>query len=363
MRKLEQEEYWFWICGIPGVGRKTIAKLLEIGASPEAVFSMSEASAEKLLKKSQLESFIYSRNTERIQKEYEELKQRGIRFISCEQDEYPSKLRNIYDFPYGLYIRGKLPDEHQKTIAIVGTREPDHYGKEMARVFAKELARQGIQIVSGLARGIDSIAHQGAIEGGGTTSGVLGCGINICYPKENISLLMEMVKKGGVISEYGMNVKPHPGLFPLRNRIISGISDGILVVEARKQSGSLITADQGLDQGKDIFALPGRSMDPLCEGCNNLIKIGAKLVQKPEDILEEYGIKPLNCVKYYENNNKMLDKKQSMVYHCLSLEPKYIDTIIKETKLPVQEVLSILFTLELGEHIKQIVKNYYIIRI
>ena len=185
--------------------------------------------------------------------------------------------------------------------------------------------------------------------------------MDICYPKENFSLYELLMKNGGIVSEYPPGTIPKAGLFPRRNRIISGMADGILVIEAKKKSGTFITVDWALEQGKDIFAVPGRAFDTLSEGCNHLIQMGAKLVTKIEDFLDEYPCISYNLSKNCENNQKTLAKNQRVVYSCLSLEPKYIDSIIYETKLSVQEVLSILFELELDGLIRQVVSNYYII--
>lgn len=358
---MTREHYWFWINNIAGVGRKTIGSLLEYYKDIEVVYSISVSEAKRWLKPKVLDAFIYSRNSYQITLLYNQLAAQNIRFLSCEHEEYPYKLKEIYDYPFGIYVKGNLPSQQGKSIAIVGTRNPSSYGREMAHFFGRELAKNQIQIISGLARGIDSDAHSGALDAEGYTCGVLGCGVNVCYPPENINLFMKVKEKGGILSEYPPHTKPKAGLFPMRNRIISGLSDGVLIVEAKEKSGSLITADLGLDQGREIYVLPGRSIDPLSQGCNNLIKMGAKLVTSPNDILSDFKISYNNSINYFENKYKMLEEYEKVVYSCVSLKPKYIDAIIKETNLPVSEVLSILFRLELNNYIKQIVKNYYIL--
>jgi len=351
------------------VNRRILNILLRHLGHPREIYFLREKQLENLLgeqlKTDHLERVLFhfskSLSLESTKKEYEKLEKEKVRFIACDDEEYPKRLKEIYDYPYGIYVKGNLPSEEKKSIAIVGARKSTPYGREMARVFARELAKEDIEIISGLARGIDANAHIGCIEGGGKTYGILGCGIDKIYPRDNIELFIEMEKKGGIISEYGLGVEPISYHFPFRNRIISGMADGILVVEAAKKSGSLITAEQGLEQGREIFALPGRSIDRQSEGCNLLIQKGAKLVLNVSDILLEMGI---NCEKKLNINKNLVDSLancEKLVYYCLSLEPKYIDDIARECKMTLQETMSILFILELNGYIKQVIQNYYII--
>lgn len=208
-----------------------------------------------------------------------------IEEISINSEEYPEKLKNIYDYPQKLYVLGNKNLLYQKGIAIVGSRDATQYGKKVAYNLAKELSQNGIVIISGLALGIDSYAHIGALKGG--TIAVLGSGIDTIYPKENIELAREIVRNNGcIISEYAMGMKPERLHFPQRNRIISGLSDGVVVVEASKKSGALITADFALEQGKEVFAVPGDVAKKQSEGTNKLIQDGAILVTSSENILE-----------------------------------------------------------------------------
>lgn len=370
MRNINDDKlYWFWLCTIKGINRKIFDILLQYLGHPREIYFLRENQLESLLKEkikeTQLEKVLFylsrSLSLETVKKEYEKLEKERVRFISCDDEEYPKRLKRIYDYPYGIYVKGNLPSEEKKSIAIVGARKSTTYGKEMARIFARELAKADIEIISGLARGIDASAHIGCIEGGGKTYGVLGCGIDKIYPRENIELFMEIEKTGGIISEYGLGVEPLSHHFPFRNRIISGMADGILVVEAAKKSGSLITAEQGLEQGREIFALPGRNIDRQSEGCNLLIQKGAKLVLTVSDILIELGINGEKKLNINKNLINPLANREKLVYHCLSLEPKYIDDIAKECKMTLQETMSILFVLELNGYIKQVIQNYYII--
>lgn len=285
----------------------------------------------------------------------------SIYLVEKEDKEYPGKLKNIANPPERLYVNGKLPEEDVLTIAIVGARNCTPYGSEMAKYFGRELAYAGVQIVSGMARGIDSYAHWGALEAGGMTFAVLGCGADICYPKENDKLYEKIFSQGGVLSEYELGTPPLSSYFPQRNRIISGLCDGILVIEAREKSGSLITVSLGLEQGKDIFALPGRSTDMLSKGCNRIIREGAVLVESPEEILEEYGFSSKYKLRKNKKNNILLETKEKIVYSRLSLEPKHLNTLVEETKWSVSEVMGALLNLELSGRIKDVGGGYYVI--
>lgn len=212
----------------------------------------------------------------------------GIRYISKNDREYPEILRYYERMPEGLYLKGSLPDPKKKTVAMIGARNCSNYGRIQALNFAEQLAREGVQVISGLAYGIDSYAHQGALKGGGKTFAVLGCGADICYPKEHYYLYEEILKTGGgILSEYEPGTPPLAWHFPIRNRIISALADVVLLVEARKKSGSLITADYALEQGKSIFAVPGRVGDNCSTGCNALISQGAGIAWSPDVLLEE----------------------------------------------------------------------------
>ncbi|MEG2441009.1 MAG: DNA-processing protein DprA [Acetivibrio sp.] len=280
--------------------------------------------------------------------------------IKIENQAYPEKLRHIYKPPKRLFVIGNLPREDKISLAVVGARDCSYYGKETALYFCKELSKYGIQIISGLARGIDGYAHQGALESEMPTFGILGCGIDICYPKENSSLYKKMCKSGGILSEYPEGTPPLAGYFPMRNRIISGLADGIFVIEAREKSGSLITVEYGLEQGKDIFVLPGRINDNLSKGCNGLLKAGAIPITEPLDLLNYYGIESSSNTMENKKNNKCLEMGEEMVYSRLCLVPKHVNQIVCESCMPLYAVMESLISLEEKGYIKQVLKNYYI---
>lgn len=276
------------------------------------------------------------------------------------EETYPKRLQVYENMPGALYIKGCLPDETRKTVAIVGARACSAYGAHQAYSFAKVLAEHGVQIISGMARGIDGKAHAGALDGGGKTFAVLGCGVDICYPKEHRQLLDRIVSEGGgVLSEFEMGTPPYGRNFPQRNRIISGLADLVLVMEAKIKSGSLITASCALEQGKSVYALPGRVGDPFSEGCNRLIADGAGIAYSVEPILEELQI-PLHSTKDLRGKNQIrLASQEEMVYSCLDLHPKNIEQIVRELPLSAREIAGLLLKLELNGLIEEPVKNYY----
>lgn len=360
---MENRLYQYGFFRYPGVGRKKKRKLLEF-YQEEEMLKWSDTEWKDKLTAQEWKYFQGKKDTYNIEEtksEWEILKKKGIEFIYHTDENYPEKLKEIPDPPLGLFLKGKLPRE-KKTVAIVGARTPTAYGKEMAFYFARELAKSGIAVVSGLAFGIDVAAHKGALDANGETFGILGCGVDLVYPKENYFIYEKMAQSGGILSEYEPGAIPDRWRFPERNRIISGLSDGVLVVEAKKKSGSLITADCALEQGKDVFAIPGRILDPLSEGTNWLIREGAKMVTEPSHILDELFPLCEKKVKDMRKSEKLLDNKEKIVYDCLSLDPKNIEEIINITNFTVSEVISILFRLELNGYVSQIVKDYYIRR-
>ena len=275
--------------------------------------------------------------------------------------EYPGRLLELQDFPYALYVKGRLPDQESKKAAIVGARRCTPYGEKYAVEFGKILAGCGIEIISGLAHGIDGMGQRGALMGGGRTFAVLGSGADVCYPREHIGLYVDILNQGGgILSEYPPGTPPLPQNFPPRNRIISGLSDAVLVMEAREKSGSLITADLALEQGRDVYALPGPVNSELSIGCNRLIQQGAGLLLDPESLLNEWNFNVSGRTGKEDKNKKMLETTEKLVYSCLGLYPKNVDRLVEETKLGAGELLNILVSLELQGYIREISKNYYI---
>lgn len=284
----------------------------------------------------------------------------GITYIAYGKEGYPKRLEKLEDHPKGLYIKGRLPSDEAPAIAVVGARMCSPYGKEMALIFGRELAAQGVQIISGLARGIDGWAQQGALEGNGRTYAVLGCGADICYPREHERLYREIQKCGGIISEYPPGDPPAPWHFPARNRIISGLADLVLVIEAREKSGSLITADMALEQGRDVYAVPGRIGDALSAGCNRLIAQGAGIALSPGELLRQLGIFTARTEPEMKKNNYGLEKKEVSVYACLDLVPKNLETIAEITALPIEDLFEVLLSLQLKGYAKEVSKGRFV---
>lgn len=358
---MKREEMAIWGCRIPQIGIHKLMFLEREFQSIENIYLASEKELEavKGISKADAKKIAESRETFESRSFVERMTQAGVQFCTYFDENYPSLCKTLYDPPKILYFRGHLPKE-KICVAIVGARNCSFYGKEMARHFAHKLSEAGIGIVSGMARGIDGWGHQGALEGGGNTYAVLGNGVDICYPAEHEKLYQSILVHGGVMSEYLPGTRAAPGFFPQRNRIISGLSQGILVVEARKKSGSLITAEQALEQGKDVFVVPGRVGDALSEGCNNLIKQGAYLVTSAEEIMDFYGV--INKERT-ENEKKIkisLETREEMVYASLSLEPKHLYAIAEELNLESVEVMKAVLSLLKRRLIKETGNHYYI---
>ena len=263
------------------------ARVLYTASEKELRFLWGEAGAKTAGGKEEWQALINARRQEPERIE-EELAQAGISFVSALEEGFPDKLREIPDPPFGIYYKGKMPGETEPAAAIIGARLASGYGREQARRFGRQIGACGIAVISGMARGIDGIAQKAALDAGGKSYAVLGCGVDICYPEENRELYERLQQQGGVLSEYPPGMQPIAKLFPPRNRIISGLSDLVLVIEARKRSGTLITVDMALEQGREVYALPGRVSDALSDGCNRLIRQGAGPATCPQDILEYF---------------------------------------------------------------------------
>jgi len=281
--------YWIWLSTILGPGSKQLLPLLKAFGDPKSVYAASEEKLKEHEIPETLISRLSDKNTDETVRIYEYCKRNGIKVIPYEDDSYPERLRRIDKPPVLLYVLGDLPDVDENVcIATVGTRRYTEYGKREAYIISYDLASGGAIVVSGLARGIDSICHRGCIDASGKTIGVLGCGIDVIYPKENDELYAEVIRNGAIVTEYMPGTPPLGKNFPLRNRIISGLSLGTLVIEADAKSGALITAEYTIKQGRDLFSLPGKVGEINSSGTNALIKDGAKMVTDAIDVLEEY---------------------------------------------------------------------------
>ena len=291
----------------------------------------------------------------------EEKPEEKILRISSKSAEYPEKLNNYPKMPEILFVKGRLPDRKKPSIAIVGARACSTYGRIQAFRYAKVLSSAGVQIISGMAYGIDAEAHKGALEGGTATYAVLAGGVDICYPAGNKALYERILREGGgIISEQPPGMRARNYFFPARNRIISGLADMVLIVEAREKSGSLITAQWALDQGKTVYAIPGLVNEELSIGCHKLIYDGAGIAYSPEILLRELGMNYENKVKSDSKNDLGLASDLKLVYSCLDLRPKSTDFLIQKTGLPPRQIGSLLLELKLSGLIREIGRHYYI---
>lgn len=355
------ETYWYWFCHEIYLDRVWARELLKYYGTPKEIFYAKEEDLLKCFPQKARRHLDLIRKRARwdLPGAYEKCQARGIKFYSCRHKDFPPALLNIPDAPLGIYVKGELPDPQLPAVAIVGARMCSPYGQVTAGCFGRELAAYQIQVISGMAAGIDSYAHRGALEAGGKTFAVLGCGADICYPRQNRDIYEALAGQGGLLSEYPPGTPPLPYLFPVRNRLISGLARAVLVVEAREKSGSLITADLALEQGKEVYAVPGRIDDVLSRGCNRLIAQGAGLADSPGTIRRELGLDMLSPKGGGMKNKKSLESSEILVYTCLSLHAQHIEEIQRKAGLPLLSVMKILVSLELKGCICEVQKNYY----
>ena len=287
----EEKAYIHWLYQAVGVGSRGFLRSLATLGTPRELYrltvsgALSEKVSERYEKKVAKMS-EFSRGYD-VAGMYGRMRERGIFLVTEDEPQSAERLSRIPDKPYALYFAGRLPQAEKRAVAVIGARECTAYGRYMAEQFGAAFAKAGIQVISGMARGIDGIGQTAALKEGGYSLGVLGCGVDICYPGENRELYETLLAAGGICSEYPPGTEPRAVLFPPRNRIISGLCDAVLVVEAREKSGTLITVDMAVEQGREVYALPGRATDPLSGGCNRLIRQGAGLASSPEEVLEE----------------------------------------------------------------------------
>lgn len=373
---MNRQELKYWIAWnkIKEIGPVRFSRLVQHFSSLEEAWrnNMNTSEIKKLLHLGEetLNRIEVEKREINPEQEWDLLEKRNIKVITIQEDDYPAILKNIYSPPPVIYYQGDFSAIMKNAcgLAIVGSRKATYYGRKVAREIAGELARSGYIVISGLAQGIDTNAHLGALESQGLTIAVLGCGIDCIYPSENRTLARRIMENGAVITEFPLFTKPEKNNFPRRNRIISGLSLGTLVVEAAAKSGALITTDYALEQGREVFAIPGSIYSFLSAGCHNLIKQGAKLVNNYRDILEELEGEGTDLSK-----NKVADStKEDLVHiweltdhekrllHYISIEPLHIDEIAELAALSYSEVSEVLLSLELKNLIREIEGKRYI---
>ncbi|MCI6607693.1 MULTISPECIES: DNA-processing protein DprA [Mitsuokella] len=337
-----QDFYLAALAQCPGLGSRRLGQLLQTGLDAVSLWQMPALEMSRLVKMPQgLVSTIdaFRRDHPDMPEALADIcEQRGVHLCTLQDEDYPYLLKEIFSPPPVLYCRGTLMPKERR-VAIVGSRRLSPYGEALALEFGEQLAAAGLTVVSGAARGIDTRSHRGALKTGRTVA-VLGCGIDVAYPAENRRLLAQIAESGAVISEYAPGVQPLPAFFPARNRIISGLSEGTLVVEAAARSGSLITAELALSEGREVYALPGSVFSKMSEGCHHLIQQGARLVTKPGDILEDMGL----VQKVTAKKQKSMTPDERRVYQVLSFDRALsADEILMS--LPDGEMPNLSFTL------------------
>ena len=347
-------KYWVGFNRIPGIGRAKFSQLeTYFGNLEQAWHAGASALRSAGLDSRSIESIVASRPKISLDAELEMLERYRVKVLTWNDPTFPTRLKEIYDVPPLLYIRGTLAPEDEWAIAIVGTRRATIYGRDVTERLVADLARNRITIVSGLARGIDSLAHRTALEAGGRTIAVFGCGLDIIYPAENVKMAQAIKEQGALISEYPLGTRPKAENFPRRNRIMSGLSLGVVVTEAGEGSGALITANLALEQNREVFAVPGSILSPASHGTNRLIQDGAKLVRNAQDILEELN---LTMIPQQLEMRELVtaDETESLLLKHLRHEPTHIDEVCRRSRLPIATVSSTLAMMELKGMVRQL---------
>jgi DNA processing protein len=354
-------KYWLGFNLVKGIGPMKVRALLDYFGDLEVAWRADASALRQAgLDRRALSSLLKARGKLDLEAELEKLDKQNIRVLTWDDPDYPPRLLQIPDPPPLLYVRGQLTDADEWAVAVVGTRRASAYGKTVAQRLVTDLAVNHVTIVSGLARGIDAEAHRAALGAGGRTIAVLGCGLDLIYPPEHRNLAREIVERGALVSEYPLGTRPEASNFPPRNRLISGLSLGVLVVEAGIKSGALITADYAADQGRDVFAVPGNLFVRSSAGTNSLIQDGAKLVTGAEDILEELN---LMMVAQQVQVRAVVPETEAeaLLLQYLSLEPVHVDEICLQSGLPIATVTSNLALMELKGMVRQVGGMNYVL--
>jgi DNA processing protein len=354
-------QYWVGFNIIPGIGRVKFSQLEEHFGKLENAWKAGRSElAQAGLDSHTIKVIETNRPQIDLNSEMEKLQKSGTKAINYHDTEYPSRLKEIYDYPPIIYIKGELKPQDEWSIAVVGTRRATVYGRQVAEELAEDLAQSNITVVSGLARGIDTIAHNSTLKAGGRTVAIFACGLDTVYPAENLNLAQNIIKQGALISEYPLGAKPRPDNFPRRNRIMSGMSLGVLVVEADESSGAIITAHMALEQNREVFAIPGSILSPMSRGTNTLIQEGAKLVRSCTDILEELNL-TVNVHQMEMKETTPTSDTEALLLKQLGAEPTHIDEVCRNSGLPISSVSSNLAIMELKGLVRQVSTMNYVL--
>lgn len=360
-------ESWLILNQISVIGPVRFKKLLDFFGTAEKVLSASAADLTHAegIEEQTARTIVAERGKIDVQKEIKTARDNGAEIIAAFMDEYPQTLKTIYDYPPVLYVKGRIKESDAVAVAVVGTRKITSYGKIACERLAKDLSAAGITIVSGLARGVDMVAHKAAVEGNGRTIAVLGNGLMHHYPPENRKLEEKISENGAVISEFSMNTKPDRQNFPRRNRLISGLSLGVVVVEADEKSGSLITAKYAAEQGRDVYAVPGNIFSKYSKGAHLLIKQGAGLAETADDIIAGIGVLKSFVERTKKNpgsikENKGLSEDAKLIFETMSYEPVHIDLLSEKMQMPVEKISAVLLELIMSGFVSELPGKMYI---
>lgn len=346
--------YWLGFSLVRGIGPARIRALLDAFGDVESAWNASPAELRRVgLGPTLVDSLSESRARINLETELDRIDQAGFTLLTWEDPKYPERLLEIDAPPPVIFVRGTIEYEDRWAVAIVGTRGATGYGKDVAREVAMMLARNGVTVVSGLARGVDSVAHRAALDAGGRTLAVLGSGVDYIYPPEHRQLAERIAESGAVLSDYPLGTRPEPGNFPPRNRIISGLALVVVIVEAGESSGALITAEFAADQGREVFSVPGSIFSPVSRGTNRLIHTGARPLLAPEDVLEALN---LDVMARQETVSEALpeDETERHVLQALAGEPLHVDELGAICGLPVSQISASLAMLELKGRVRQV---------
>ena len=356
----QDPRFWIGFQLVPNMGPVRTRQLVDHFGSPEAAWGAPEAALRSTgLSPALAASVAEARHNIDLAAEVNKLDSHGVEAVSIDSPGYPRLLRHIPAQPTVIYVKGSYEPIDDLAIGIVGTRRSTTYGADMTRLIAGDLARAGVTIVSGLARGIDTIAHEAALSAGGRTIAVCGCGLDTIYPPQNRRLAARIIEQGALISEYPIGVPPDGPHFPARNRIISGLSRGVLVIEAPRRSGALITSSFALDQGRDVYAVPGSAMSRQSEGCHELIRSGASLVTSADHILEDLNVTASQSAVQSRMVLPETDAEK-LLLACIGAEPRHINELSMDTGIPIHEANGTLLTMELKGLIRQSGAQHYV---
>lgn len=374
------EKYKYYLHRLPNIGDRSIEKLLKVFGTPEIIYKEALKENPELINLLNVDAHFMHRGEKAVEftrkcnpeKDYEAMLNQNIRFISKDDEEFPERLNILSPVPYAIYVKGSIPENTVPAIAVIGARQCSEYGTFVANAFGEALASSNINIISGMARGVDGISQRGALNVNGKTYAVLGSGVDVCYPLCNFKLYNEIQQNGGILSLFPPGTEPKKSLFPERNKVVAALSDLVLVIEARLKSGTSITIDLAMNMGKEIYAVPGRLTDRLSDGCNLLIRDGAGVALSPEDIIRELTL--IWNRRYPEDNsmsqntigfvNKFKPPKDEGLMKYLDINPISIDEIhskrlLDEPNCSISNTMSELIGLCLEEKAIQVGSNFF----